>query len=172
MTTTTRLETLAPGDERALPQLTALLIDSVERGASVGFLTPLTEAEAQRYWQGVLARLGPFHKLWLLHEGEQLLGTVQLALCEKPNGRHRAEVQKLFVHSGARGRGLASVLLKALEQGARLSGCSLLVLDTETGSKAEQVYQHLGWQRAGEIPAYASSPTGLLHPTSLYYKLI
>ncbi len=165
-----RLEALTPDGAAALPALVALLQDSVGHGASVGFLTPLGTPEAEAYWHGVLARLGPAHRLWVLYEGERLLGSVQLALCEKPNARHRAEVQKLFVHSSARGRGLASVLLRALEQGARLSGCSLLVLDTEAGSKAEQVYAHMGWHKAGEIPAYAAVPDGRLIATALYYK--
>lgn len=167
-----RLELMERGDEHALDGLSALLIDSVEHGASVGFMAPLAPAEARAYWLGVQARLGPALRLWLLFEDELLQGTVQLALCEKPNGRHRAEVQKLLVHSRARGRGHASVLLKALEQGARVSGLSLLVLDTETESKAERVYQHLGWQHGGEIPHYALTPKGQPHPTSLYYKLV
>jgi acetyltransferase len=169
-TTALRLESLTPDATTALPELVALLRDSVGHGASVGFLASLSEREAGDYWQDVLARLGPAHRLWVLYEDQRLLGSVQLALCEKPNGRHRAEVQKLFVHSSARGRGLASILLRALEQGARLSGCSLLVLDTEAGSTAEQVYQHLGWHKAGEIPGYAAVPDGRLIATALYYK--
>lgn len=167
-----RLETLSQEATLALPDLVELLRDSVGHGASVGFLAALTDGEALAYWQGVLDRLGPAHRLWVLYEGERMLGTVQLALCEKPNGRHRAEVQKLFVHSSAHGRGLASVLMRALEQGARLSGCSLLVLDTEVGSLAESVYRHLGWAKAGEIPRYAASPDGQLAATALYYKLL
>ncbi|MCX2862877.1 GNAT family N-acetyltransferase [Paucibacter sp. PLA-PC-4] len=166
------LETVARGDTRALPQLAALLLDAVAHQASLGFLAALDEAEADAYWQAVLARLGPTHRLWILSQGGQLLGTAQLSLCEKPNGRHRAEVQKLMVHSSARGRGLASVLMQALERAARLEGCSLLVLDTEAGSLAETVYRHLGWLKAGEIPRYAASPDGQLAATALYYKLL
>ncbi|WP_213086203.1 GNAT family N-acetyltransferase [Roseateles sp. DAIF2] len=168
-----QLETVAPGDPSALPALAALLQDVVAHGASLGFLAALDEAEARAYWQGVLDRLGPAQLLWTLSDAEgRLLGTVQLARCEKPNGRHRAEVQKLMVHSGARGRGLASRLLRALEAAARAMGCSLLVLDTEAGSAAEAVYTHLGWSKAGEIPHFAASPDGVLQPTALYYKLL
>lgn len=172
MTEGLHLQTVARGDMSALPQLTALLLDAVERGASLGFLAALDEAEAGAYWQAVLARLGPSHRLWLLSQGGHLLGTAQLALCEKPNGRHRAEVQKLMVHSSARGRGLATVLMQALERAARLDGCSLLVLDTEAGSHAETIYRHLGWLKAGEIPRYAASPDGQLAATALYYRLL
>ncbi len=95
---------------------------------------------------------------------------MQLALCPKENGRHRAEVQKLFVHSTARGRGISTLLMQAVEAEARSRQRSLLVLDTLLGSHAENVYRHLGWSRAGEIPDFATSPDGKLFPTVYYFK--
>lgn len=168
-----QLSGVTPGDHSALPALCALLQDAVAGGASLGFLTGMDEAEARAYWTQVLGAVGPAQHLWLLRdEAGELLGTVQLALCEKPNGRHRGEVQKLMVRRSARGQGLARVLLQALEQAARALGCSLLVLDTEAGSHAETVYTHLGWRKAGEIPAFAANPDGSLQATALYYKLL
>jgi hypothetical protein len=38
---------------RELDDLTSLLVDSVEGGASLGFLKPLDEAQARIYWEGV-----------------------------------------------------------------------------------------------------------------------
>jgi len=35
--------------------LSALLRDAVDSGASVGFLPPLAEAEADAYWRGIVA---------------------------------------------------------------------------------------------------------------------
>jgi acetyltransferase len=44
-----------------LPQLAALLQDAVDSGASVGFLPPLSEAEATEYWREVVSALrGPW----------------------------------------------------------------------------------------------------------------
>jgi len=48
----------------------------------------------------------------------------------------------------------------------------LLVLDTLLGSQAEDVYRHLNWTRAGEIPDYAASPAGELFPTVVYFKAL
>ena len=62
--------------------------------------------------------------------------------------------------------------MSAAETAARSAGCILLVLDTLSGSGAEAVYQHFGWKRAGEIPNYAASPDGQLHPTVYYFKLL
>lgn len=157
-------------DDRLPAALAELLVDSVDGGASVGFHAPLAADSALRYWRQVIASLGPSLALWIAEDDGQVVGTVQLALCEKENGRHRGEVQKLFVHSTCRGRGIASRLMAELESFARDSRRTLLYLDTQSGSSAEAVYQHLGWLRAGEIPDYATTPHGQLHATALYYK--
>jgi ribosomal protein S18 acetylase RimI-like enzyme len=149
-----------------------LLADSVHGGASVGFLAPLARSTAERYWSGVFAALREGLVLWVAQDGASVVGSVQLDPCRKDNGRHRAEVQKLFVRTSHRGRGVASRLLRELEHFARASGRTLLVLDTQAGSHAEGVYRHLGWQRAGEIPGYAAAPDGALHPTAYYFKAL
>ncbi len=126
--------------------LITLLQDCVDSGASVGFLPPLTTEESTRYWQGVEADLAAGHrKRWLALEQQQLVGAIQLALCGKANGRHRAEVEKLMVLQTARGKGAGRALMQALEQGAHAAGRSLLVLDTRTGDVASHLYRQLGY---------------------------
>jgi hypothetical protein len=46
----------------------------------------------------------------------------------------------------------------------------VLVLDTETGSSAERVYEHLGWHRVGEVEDYAAGADGRLMPTTIFTK--
>lgn len=158
-------------DEAQLTSLSALLVDAVQHGASVGFLAPLSAVEARHYWQDLQGQLGRHLRLWLLLDTQQgVVGTVQLALCPKANGAHRAEVQKLMVHSQHRGRGHAASLLAAAEAQALAEDRHLLVLDTESDSVAERVYQRLGWQQAGKVPDYALSPSGQMHPTTIYFK--
>ena len=99
-----------------------------------------------------------------------MVGAVQLSPCAKENGRHRAELQKLFVLRSHRGQGVASRLMAAAESFAGATGRTLLVLDTQAGSVAETVYRRRGWERAGEIPDFAATPQGELHPTVYYYK--
>jgi len=152
------------------PRLSRLLVDAVDNGASIGFLAPLTGDRAQAYWKRVFDDLGDHLALWIAEMEGEVVGSVQLALCAKENGAHRAEVQKLFVLTTARGRGVAKKLLAAAEEFARANGRHLLVLDTQAGSDAELLYRRLGWQRAGEIPDYATTPRGELHPTVYYYK--
>ncbi|WP_394790752.1 GNAT family N-acetyltransferase [Rhodoferax sp.] len=159
-------------DASRLQGLVALLQNSVDTGASVGFLAPLAAATATAYWQGVAQAIGQHHVLWVAEQDDQVVGSVQLSICAKENGRHRAEVQKLFVLDTQRGQGIARALMDTLEAFARSRQLSLLVLDTLAGTGAEQLYQRLDWQRVGEIPHYAADPFGAIFPTALYYKLL
>ncbi|UXH77901.1 GNAT family N-acetyltransferase [Roseateles amylovorans] len=157
-------------DRDWLTALGELFFDVVDDGASLGFLAEVGEGEMREYWEGVFDALGERQRLWIVHQGGRVLGTVQLSMCSKPNGRHRAEVQKLMVHPHARRGGIAARLMAAAEGGARAQGLSLLVLDTTAQSAAEPFYQSLGWQRVGEIPHFAANPDGTLAPTALYWK--
>ena len=157
-------------DTPSLDEMCDLLADAVRDGASVGFLAPLPHATAVEYWTSVYALLDGDHYLWIVESEGKVIGSVQLAACTKPNGRHRAEVQKLLVRTTHRGQGLATRLMAALESFSQSIGCTLLVLDTESGSSAEGVYRHMGWQRVGEIPEYAGRPDGQLIATAVYFK--
>jgi acetyltransferase len=161
---------VAPADASLTPGLTHLLLDTVAGGGSVGFLADLTPAAATAYWHTVFAGLGPALALWVAEEAGQVVGTIQLALCQKPNGTHRAEVQKLLVLREARRAGIATRLMATAETAARQQGRTLLFLDTEAGSAAEILYQALGWHQGGAIPDYFVTPAGALHTTAIYYK--
>lgn len=152
-------------------ELAGLLVDTVDGGASIGFLAPLDRAEAVAWWReragGVAAgRLA----VWAAHDGGRVVGTIGLDFPGKPNSRHRAELVKLMVHRDLRGKGLGRRLLGTVERDAVAAGITLLHLDTETGSPAEHLYRTSGWTRAGTIPDYAATPHGVLRPTTLYYK--
>lgn len=157
-------------DTALIADLCLLLQDSVSRGASVGFLHPLRLHLAAEYWHGVLRALGAAQRMWVAQHGTRAVGTVQLALCERENGRHRAEVQKLMVLGGYRRQGIASRLLDHVDACAENEARTLLVLDTAAGSPAEQLYQARGWARAGMIPDFARESAGGLVPTVLYYR--
>ena len=155
--------------EMPVAGLTALLIDAVQGGASVGFLDGITEAEATAYWNQVAASFGQY-RLWVAVADGQVVGSVQIAPGTKANARYRAEVQKLLVHRDWRGRGLARRLMEACETHAQSMGLKLLFLDTEAGSPAEAIYRHLGWEKSGEIPLYFARPSGELGTTAVYFK--
>lgn len=158
---------------RLLRDLTALLQDAVNNGASIGFLPPLTEQEATAYWGEVIEALRGQYRIMLIARNDgAVAGTVQLDMESRPNGRHRAEVIKLVVHSAHRRRGIGEALMKAIEAQAMDAGRTTLVLDTRLGDHAEKLYLKLGYTPAGMIPKYAANADGTLDTTVVMYKLL
>ncbi|MET7686583.1 GNAT family N-acetyltransferase [Streptomyces sp. NPDC005483] len=152
-------------------ELADLLVDTVDGGASIGFLAPMDRAAAVAWWKERAGAVAAGHlAVWAAYDGHRAVGTVALAFPDKPNSRHRAELVKLMVHREARGQGLGRRLLGTAEEAAQAAGITLLHLDTETDSPAECLYGSAGWTRAGVIPDYATDPSGVLRPTTLYYK--
>ncbi|MCW2236732.1 GNAT family N-acetyltransferase [Azospirillum canadense] len=170
--TITRIDRL--DDPALMAGLEALLEDAVASGASVGYHAPLSPALNRDFWTGVSRQLeGGAHRLLVARAPDgTVLGSVQLALCTRPNGAHRAEVQKLLVLTRHRGRGIARRLMTDVEEFARGLGRSLLVLDTLKGNVGEPFYERTGWMRAGEIPGYTVEADGSRHATVLFYKNI
>ncbi|WP_347702513.1 GNAT family N-acetyltransferase [Nonomuraea sp. B12E4] len=169
MHTIARLSAAEFGD--SIDDLAALLVDAVDSGASVGFLTPFGHAEAAAWWRAQARAVADGRLMvWVSRDGSGVHATVSLALAAKPNARHRAEIVKLMVHRDARGRGLSRALLATAERAALAAGADLLLLDTETGSTAEHVYLTGGWTRYGIVPDYAGSPDGTLQDCSFFYK--
>jgi GNAT superfamily N-acetyltransferase len=157
-----------------LPELTDILVDCVNGGASVSFMQPFHPDKAVAFWHKVAQSVAASERVVLAMEDEEggLIGTVQLITDLPENQPHRAEVAKLLVHSRGRRQGIAGRLMTALEQEASRQGKTVLVLDTATGSGAEHFYQRCGWQKAGEIPRYALMPDGELTATSVFYKFL
>jgi ribosomal protein S18 acetylase RimI-like enzyme len=152
-----------------IDQLSDLLIQVVEDGASVGFLPPLSRAEATRYWESVLS---PEVILLVAKKNDQVVGTVQLHLCTKQNGDHRVEIAKLMTHPHYRRKGIGRLLMQKAEERGKQEGRWLFVLDTREGDPSNHLYMSLGFQQAGRIPDYAKSANGEWHATVIYYKTL
>jgi GNAT superfamily N-acetyltransferase len=171
-----RIDVLTAAAARvAAPALAALLRDVVDAGASVGFLPPLAPATAAAYWAAVVAAIEDGSRVLLAArraEDDAIVGSAQLDLAMRDNGRHRAEVAKVMVLGVAQRQGVGRALMLAAEDHARRLGRTTLVLDTRAGDPSERLYASAGWQRAGEIPRYAASAGGELHATAFYYKLL
>lgn len=154
-----------------LPGLIEVLRDSVDSGASVGFVSPPAWAEAARWWSRTLA--GPDVITWVaVDDGGEPVGTVQLVLPWQDNGRHRAEIVKLMVHRRARGRGIGGRLLTAAEEEAARLGRWLLILNTRRGGEAEAIYGKRGYGEVAVIPEFAAGTDGILYPTTIMTKVL
>ncbi|MER5182286.1 GNAT family N-acetyltransferase [Streptomyces sp. NPDC002896] len=170
--TRTRIQRLSSTElVAAADALGDLLSDVVAGGSSLGFLAPFDPAAAAEWWRSLVPAVADDRlAVWTARDGDRVIGTVSVAFVDKPNGRHRAEINKLMVHRAARGQGLGRTLLTTAEREAAAAGVTLLILDTETASPAELLYRAAGWTQAGVIPDFATDPAGTLHPTTLFYK--
>jgi ribosomal protein S18 acetylase RimI-like enzyme len=131
----------------------------------------LPVSQALEYWDGLETDLQSGSRLLLIALiDDHVAGAVQLALCTKKNGMHRAEVEKLMVHTEHRQRGLGRALMEGIEKLAEASNRTLLVLDTRSGDTASALYRKCGYIEAGQIPNYALSVDGHLHATTYFYK--
>nr|WP_113869764.1 GNAT family N-acetyltransferase [Brenneria salicis]NMN93394.1 ribosomal protein S18 acetylase RimI-like enzyme [Brenneria salicis ATCC 15712 = DSM 30166]RBP57017.1 ribosomal protein S18 acetylase RimI-like enzyme [Brenneria salicis ATCC 15712 = DSM 30166]RLM29886.1 GNAT family N-acetyltransferase [Brenneria salicis ATCC 15712 = DSM 30166] len=152
-------------------ELADLLVDAVAKGASIGYQSPVSHEEAESYFHSLRPSIAKRERmLWIARDFEGVIGSVQLELCQKPNGQNRAEIQKLLVHSHARRMGVGRKLMQVLEKNALQQQRGLLYLDTQAGSPAEMFYRTLGYRYLGELPDYACTPDGYYHPTAIYYK--
>lgn len=166
------IEVLSRADDVLIEALTGILADSVEGGASLGFMAPLDLDQGRDFWADSLTDVIAGNRTILVafDDNEKPVGTVHLVFSSKPNAAHRAEVEKLMVSSQARRQGIGRSLMLALERAARQLNKRLLILDTETGSIACSFYEAMGWQLAGTVPGYAYRPHGGLGDTSYYFK--
>ncbi|MGE0569824.1 MAG: GNAT family N-acetyltransferase [Dehalococcoidia bacterium] len=154
----------------AVPGLAAILRDCVEGGASVSFLSPLSVARSEAFWEQVASSVGRNETALLVARDEQgIQGTVQLLLSLPENQPHRAEVAKLLVHRRARRRGIAAALMAGVEREAHAEQRSLLTLDTASDD-ARRLYDRMGWSLCGRIPGYALNPDRSVCDTWIYWK--
>jgi GNAT superfamily N-acetyltransferase len=156
-------------------ELSAILLDCVEGGASVSFMAPLTREKADGFWRDVAEGVAAGERLLLVAEEPatgRMAGTVQVVLDLPENQPHRGEIVKMLVHRSARRQGLGEALMRAAADAARGAGKTLLVLDTVTGSDADRLYERLGWVRLGVVPDYALMPDGAPCDATIFYKTL
>ena len=158
----------------ARDDLVALLQSCVHSGASLGFLAPLSGIEARAYWDSLAPHIESGSRAVLVARDAtdgRVVGSGQLAFESKPNGRHRAEVNKIMVLPSHRRRGIAARVMHELERLARQRSVWLLFLDTSEGfSGARALYESLGYLYVGGIPDYALDPDGRPEKNAIYYK--
>jgi acetyltransferase len=152
-------------------ELVELLQDAVRSGASIGFLAPLSTAEARNYWMAALGEVARSERVILLaRDGPSIIGCAQLVLTPRANARHRAEIQKLIVHSHWQGKGLGRALLEAIEVVAGSKGRTLLLAEAREGGYGERLFSGHGYTRVGSIPRYQRGSDGRYDSTVIFYR--
>ena len=155
----------------AIPGLAALTVDAVDAGSGVNFLAGVTEAETATWWMARIDAVAagvitPF----VAFDDGRVVGSVLLIRSVNANSPHRAEIGKVIVLRTHRRRGIAAALMTAAEACARSDGRWLLMLDTVSGSAADEFYRATGWTAAGVIPNHALLPDGTPSDTTYFWK--
>jgi GNAT superfamily N-acetyltransferase len=156
----------------AIDELSDVLVDCVEGGASVSFMLPFTRDDAAAFFEKVIASIARSETVLVAARLDgRIVGSVQLGLDMPPNQPHRGDIKKLLVHRSARNRRIGGALMERAEAEAKARGRTLLVLDTAS-AEAERLYLRGGWQRVGVVPGYAMWPGGGFCDTVFYWKRI
>ena len=107
----------------------AVLVDCVEGGASVSFMSPYSHADALAFFRKVATSVASGDAVLLAARlAGKIVGTVQLGLDTPPNQPHRADLQEDAGASlRAAARGVGAALMAQVEEEARRRGRWLLV---------------------------------------------
>lgn len=155
--------------------LSRILADSVEDGAAISFMAPLSYEDAARFWlNDVQPEVAAGRRvLFAAERGSEIVGTVQLLTAMPPNQPHRCEVAKMIVHPSSRRLGIGRRLMTRTIERAEELGKTLVTLDTRTGDAAQPLYASVGFEVAGVIPDFAWDPDGRArHATTYMFRRI
>ena len=129
---------------------------AIIEGGGFGWVRSPGRLALQSYFRGVL--LVPERELFTARLDGTIVGSAQLVRPPRNNEAQAfaATVMHSFVAPYARGHGLARMMTRRMEDGARALGYQVLNLDVrETQEAAIRLYESLGYHRWGEHPAYA-----------------
>ncbi|KAH8658280.1 acyl-CoA N-acyltransferase [Xylariales sp. PMI_506] len=163
----------------SLRLLLQLCVNPEPANSSIGFRAPLSDEEADAYWDHVSHQLGQSPKSLYLFvltsfpDSEEVLATIQIVTVHKETHKHRAEVAKLLVHPLARRKGIATTIMDYIEEFCRDSlGKEMLTLDTASETPAKDFYFRMGWSHWGTCPEYAEYADGRRCNAMFFIKFI
>jgi ribosomal protein S18 acetylase RimI-like enzyme len=125
-------------------------------GGGFGWVSPPGRQSLERYFRGLL--LVPERELFIARLDGTVVGSAQLVRPPRNNEAQAfaATLMHSFIAPYARGHGLARILTRRVEEGARALGYHVLNLDVrETQQAAIHMYESLGYARWGMHPHYA-----------------
>lgn len=151
--TVERLTRFTPTD---LAELCEAANASILDGGGFGWVRPQSRSTLERYFEGLL--LVPERSLYVGRLDSVIVACAQLVRPPRNNEAQAcaAWLRHTFTAPFARGHGLARLLVKAVEEGARAIGVRVMNLDVRaTQAAAIALYESLGYIRWGTHPAYA-----------------
>lgn len=158
--------------EEELTELCEAAAAAIMDGGGFGWVKPQPREVLARYWKGVL--LVPERELFVARLDGAIVGSAQLVRPARNNEAQAfaATMMHFFIAPYARGFGLARMLVRRVEDGARALGYKVLNLDVrETQTGAIALFEGLGFVRWGTHPAYAHV-NGQVIAGHFYHKLL
>ena len=143
-------------DDEDLQALCEAADAAILEGGGFGWVKSPGRLALTSYFRGVL--LVPERELFIGRLNGTIVGSAQLVRPPRNNEAQAfaATLMHAFIAPYARGHGLARLMTRRVEEGARALGYQVLNLDVrETQDPAIRLYEGLGYQRWGEHPAYA-----------------
>jgi ribosomal protein S18 acetylase RimI-like enzyme len=143
-------------DDDELHALCEATDQAIIEGGGFGWVKSPGRAALERYFRGVL--LVPERELFVARFQGSVVGSAQLVRPPRNNEAQAfsATLMHSYIAPYARGHGLARLLTRRVEEGARALGYHVLNLDVrETQRAAIRMYESLGYVRWGEHPCYA-----------------
>jgi ribosomal protein S18 acetylase RimI-like enzyme len=145
---------------------------AIIEGGGFGWVKSPGRQALERYFRGVL--LVPEREMFIARFQGSVVGSAQLVRPPRNNEAQAfaATLMHSYIAPYARGHGLARMLTRRVEEGARALGYHVLNLDVrETQTAAIRLYESLGYIRWGENPFYARVG-GKTVRGFFYYKIL
>ena len=141
-----------------IEELTEATMDAIKEGIGFGWINPPPKNKVKDYWKGVL--LVPNRWLFLGRYKGLAIGSLQVVTFSSTNeaSMFRVFIENHFVATWARGHGLAKLLIEEAEKECIIYNFSHVLLDVrETQNRAIRLYEQMGYNLWGQLPAYHTS---------------
>jgi GNAT superfamily N-acetyltransferase len=142
--------------QRVRGSILCLFNESTLEEGMIGYAEPLTAEESAELVDGIQRAVARGNgRLLLVTDAAGPCGIAFIETNTAHNSRHIATMKRGYISPRARGGGLLARALMAIVEKARSLNVEQLALDTREGSRAHQIWSHLGFQTWGVMPDYS-----------------
>ncbi|MEC6996639.1 MAG: GNAT family N-acetyltransferase [Pseudomonadota bacterium] len=156
-----------------IEELTEATMDAIKEGIGFGWINPPPKNKVKDYWKGVL--LVPNRWLFLGRYKGLIAGSLQVVTFSSTNeaSMFRVFIENHFVATWARGHGLAKLLIEEAEKECIIHNFSHVLLDVrETQNRAIRLYEQMGYNLWGQLPAYHKLANDVMVSGKYFYKYL
>ena len=136
------------------PAITGIVVPIIREGTTYALDSDMSEADVLSYW------MGPDKETFVAEENGVVLGTYTIRPNHGGGGRHVCNCAYM-VETTAVGRGIAQRMCEHSMDHARAKGYHAMQFNfvVSTNERAVRLWQYLGFQVVGRLPAAFSQPT-------------